>query len=128
IDLNYYGGSDSLFGTQRDFGGRSALNELGQVVFWAELEDGRQGIFLWSPPPPEPKILSALVAAGDFVVTIASGPGSSYQFQSSSDLSPDGWSDEGAAVLGDGSILEFRKNLAEIGGRGFFRIVTSEAL
>jgi len=29
--------------------GRSGLNELGQVAYWAELYDGREGIFLFTP-------------------------------------------------------------------------------
>ena len=37
----------ALFGHDR--GGRSGLNELGQVAYWAELDGVREGIFLFTP-------------------------------------------------------------------------------
>tara|TARA_B100001123_G_scaffold346070_1_gene394342 strand:- start:11968 stop:12141 length:174 start_codon:yes stop_codon:yes gene_type:complete len=53
-------------------------NEAGQVAFWAELEDDRDGIFIWTappPPPPDSKMDSRRVEGRDVFVNLDTGIG-----------------------------------------------------
>jgi hypothetical protein len=45
-DLNVTSSSSEMFGPYRD---QSGLNDHGQIAFWAELADGREGIFRFTP-------------------------------------------------------------------------------
>lgn len=125
-DVSLYGNENS--GRERQFGGRSAINESGQVAFWAELEDGRQGVFLWSPPPPEPKIVSVEIEGGLIVVTIAAALNFLHQLQKNSDLSPLNWENVGDALPGNGGILNLEVGLDEfVDDRIFLRVFRTEA-
>jgi len=48
--------------------GSEALNDLGQVTFWAKLADGRQGIYVTSVPEPTTVMLTSLLATGIGIV------------------------------------------------------------
>jgi hypothetical protein len=43
-------GAGSIQDAGLGYGNQRPMNNAGQVVFWAELADGRDGIFLWSSP------------------------------------------------------------------------------
>ncbi len=126
-DVALYGNESS--GRERQFGGRSALNESGQVAFWAELEDGRQGIFLWSPPPPEPKIVSVEIEGDTVVLTIVAALNYLHQLQINPALSPNDWENAGSAVLGNGGYLTLEISLDELVDDSLFlRVIRTEAI
>lgn len=91
-----------------DLGSQRALNDAGQVAFWAELADGRDGIFLWSPPVAAPTIGGFTLEGADVVVRVSSEAGRSYQLLRSETLDTSDWEGEGDSVEGTGEELELR--------------------
>jgi hypothetical protein len=91
-----------------DLGSQRALNDAGQVAFWAELADGRDGIFLWSPPVAAPAISSLALEGSDAVVRVSSESGRNYQLQRRGAAGAGVWEGEGEVVAGTGAELELR--------------------
>lgn len=93
------------------FSNRRPMNNSGQVVFQAELADGRDGIFLWTappPPPPDPEIDSILVDGNGIVVNLDTGLGATYQLRRRDTLNAGDWQNEGAAADGTGNSIDLR--------------------
>jgi hypothetical protein len=112
-------GSDWV-GLERDFGGRKALNELGQVAFHAALADGRQGIFLWNRLGL--RITEFRLDGGDAVMRVTSVPGSTYQLQRSDSLRLGQWQDIGPSVAGTGGDVELRQTNPGTFSSQFYRV------
>ncbi|HAV64054.1 MAG TPA: hypothetical protein DCY13_17020 [Verrucomicrobiales bacterium] len=106
IELTSTGGIVDAGGA--DLGGQRPLNDAGQVAFWAELADGRDGIFLWSPPVPAPTLGSVSFDGTDAVVRVPTETGRNYQLLRRANLLSGVWQGEGDAVAGDGDELELR--------------------
>lgn len=104
-------GAGSINDAGLGFGNQRPMNNSGQVVFWAELEDGRDGIFLWSgPPPPIPdaEIQSITTDGNDVLVSLDTGIGATYQLRRRTDLAAGDWANEGSAIDGTGDVLDLR--------------------
>ena len=91
-----------------DLGGQRPLNDAGQVTFWAELADGRDGIFLWSPPSDAPSLTQVSFDGSDIVVRFDSAIGRSYRLLRRAGFEFGEWIGEGEAVQGTGAELELR--------------------
>jgi len=105
VGLALVGNQDS--GLDRDCGGRRALNIRGQVAVRATLADGREGVFLWTPPGP--RIRFNRVEGNDVVIGVSlSVPNADYQLRRRGALESGSWVDEGGAVAGTGSNIELR--------------------
>jgi hypothetical protein len=110
-----------------DLGGQRALNDAGQVAFWAELADGRDGIFLWSPPVAAPAINVVALDGDDAVIRVSSEAGRNYQLLRREDLGTGDWEGEGDAVEGTGEELELRHPDAATGfDQQFYQVEVSE--
>ena len=104
-------GAGSIQDAGLGHGNQRPMNNSGQVVFWAELEDGRDGIFLWSGPPPpipDPEIQSVGTDGNDVVVSLDTGVGATYQLRRRDNLAAGDWANEGNAVDGTGEVVELR--------------------
>ena len=65
-----------------------------------------------SEPPVEPGHLSFTVEGDELVLAVLSAQGFTYQLQHSTNPAAIAWTDLGDPLVGDGSILEFRQNIA----------------
>jgi len=104
-------GAGSINDAGLGFGNQRPMNNAGQVVFWAELEDGRDGIFLWSgPPPPIPDAEIQFIATdgNDVVVSLDTGVGATYQLRRRDTFNSGDWANEGNVVDGTGEVVELR--------------------
>jgi hypothetical protein len=117
LDLH---GSDWV-GLKRDFGGRKALNERGQVVFRATLADGRDGIFLWTPSAL--RVGHPRLEGLEVVITVPSVTGSTYQLQSLDSLSSKQWQDVGSPVSGTDEVIELRHENGGSSEERFYRVL-----
>jgi hypothetical protein len=63
------------------------------------------GKYNFAITPIPPLLLVASVSGGTVTLQWASTPGRQYQFQSTTNLSPAGWTNEGAPVSGTGGVL-----------------------
>lgn len=104
-------GAGSIQDAGIGYGNQRPMNNAGQVVFWAELEDGRDGIFLWDGPPPsmpDPEIDSVIVDGSDVVVSLDTEIGATYQLRRRDTLAAGDWQNEGNPSVGTGALLELR--------------------
>jgi hypothetical protein len=65
-----------------------------------------------SEPPVEPGHLSFTVEGDELVLAVRSAQGFTYQLQHCTNPAAIAWTDLGDPLVGDGSILEFRQNIA----------------
>lgn len=123
IELTTAGGSNRAIPR---IGNQRSLNDAGQVTFWAELNNGKDGIFLWSPPPPEPEppaITDVSVDGTSVVVILPSYTGLNYQLRRLESFQTGVWLPEGDPLTGTGTDLNLRHEGAlEIGDRLFYDV------
>ena len=118
-------GAGSINDAGLGYGNQRPLNNSGQVVFWAELEDGRDGIFMWTappPPPPDPEIDSIAVDGNDVVVSLDTGIGATYQLRRRDSLAEGDWQLEGAPADGTGNSINLRHTDALPVDRQFYEV------
>jgi hypothetical protein len=108
-------GAGSLIDAGIGFGNQRPMNNSGQVVFWAELADGRDGIFMWTappPPPPDPEIDDVFVDGNDVVMSLDTGIGATYQLRRRDTLNAGDWQNEGSQADGTGNNIDLRHSNA----------------
>lgn len=111
-----------------DLGRQRPLNDTGQVAFWAELADGRDGVFRWSPPAAGPVISGIRFEEEDVVVQTASMTGHAYQLQSRAALAEGEWQDEGDRVAGTDGEIELREvGAPTTAGQRYYRVAVVPA-
>jgi hypothetical protein len=119
-------GAGSLNDAGIGYGNQRPMNNEGQVVFLAELADGRDGIFIWTappPPPPDPEIDSISVDVNDVVVSLDTGIGATYQLRRRDTLNAGDWQSEGSPADGTGNNIELRHPNALPTDRQFYDVL-----